>query len=123
MERDSLFSVGQMKEMRIQANAKNHAIFTRGDEPEPANDSAADSILQGSLATFLTEFFENGGPGGCWFGNKRICLTGFTSSDFFPTISLVLKSSHEKPAAESFHSICIDLPRFTLYLVPRPHLF
>jgi len=62
---DSLFSVGQMKEMRISANAKNHAMFTRGGEPEPPIDSDdTDSILQGSLATFLTEFFENGGPGG-----------------------------------------------------------
>ena len=51
---DSLFSVGQMKEMGISANAKNHTIFTRGGEPEPPIDSdAADSILQRSLATFL----------------------------------------------------------------------
>jgi len=51
--------------MRIQPNAKNHAMFTRGGEPEPPIDSDdTDSILQGSLATFLTEFFENGGPGG-----------------------------------------------------------
>ena len=73
-----------MKEMRIHANAENHALFTRGGEPEPPIDSDdADSILQGSMATFLIGFFENGGPGGCWFGDNRICLTGFPSSDFF----------------------------------------
>ena len=54
-----------MKEMRIHANAKNHAMVTRGGEPEPPMDSDdTDSILQGFLATFLTELFENGGPGG-----------------------------------------------------------
>ncbi len=59
------FRWDRYKEMRIQPNAKNHAMFTRGGEPEPPIDSDdTDSILQGSLATFLTEFFENGGPGG-----------------------------------------------------------
>ncbi len=63
---DSLFSVGQMKAMRIHANAKNHAMLTRGGDLKPPIDSDdTDSILQESLATFLTEFFQNGGPGGC----------------------------------------------------------
>ncbi len=55
-----------MKAMRIHANAKNHALLTRGGDLEPPIDSDdTDSILQESLATFLTEFFQNGGPGGC----------------------------------------------------------
>jgi hypothetical protein len=52
-----------MKEMRIHANAENHAMFTRGGEPEPPIDSGdTDSLLRGSLVTFLTDFFQNGGP-------------------------------------------------------------
>ncbi len=63
---DSLFSVGQMKAMRIHKNAKNHAMLTGGGDLKPPIDSdATDSTLQESPATFLTEFFQNGGPGGC----------------------------------------------------------
>lgn len=38
-----------------------------GDVPPqpPITPVVAESISQGSLGTFLTEFFENGGPGGC----------------------------------------------------------
>jgi len=61
-----MFSEGQMKEMRIHANANNHAMCTRSGEPEPAiHSDDTDSILLESLLTFLTECFENGGPSGC----------------------------------------------------------
>jgi hypothetical protein len=33
-----------------------------GVSPSPID---TDSIQQGFLSSFLTEFFENGGPGGC----------------------------------------------------------
>jgi hypothetical protein len=36
------------------------------DNPEPPlSEIENESIVQGSLGTFLTEFFQNGGPGGC----------------------------------------------------------
>ena len=36
-----------------------------GNEPPSVNTDPDDAIQQAALATFLTEFFENGGPGGC----------------------------------------------------------
>ena len=40
-------------------------VTSGGGEPTLTNSDLEQAIEQAALATFLTEFFENGGPGGC----------------------------------------------------------
>lgn len=43
----------------------NDEVIGDGSEPTVINNEIEDAFQQASLATFLTQFFENGGPGGC----------------------------------------------------------